>query len=133
MKNTFLTMTIVGGLLAGSTFAAAQSVAAERLQAMAVAADTPAKHASVARQYRLQAERFEAEAVKHEKDVKDLTRVSGAIVHKWPAMATRQLQTAKDNAIAARRAARESMELADKHIRLAVEAQATGAGNVAAD
>ena len=96
----------------------------DRVHAMARTANTAASHAAVAKQYRLHADALDAKAAEHEKDAREFTRASGAIVHKWPGMASGQLQTAKTNAMEARRAARETRALADHHIRLAVEAQA---------
>jgi len=103
----------------------AQSAAAlEEVHAKAVSARTAASHAAVAKEYRLHAQALEAKAAGHEKNVKELTRASGAAVHKWPGLASRQLQNEKASAVETRRAARETMALADRHIRLAVEAQA---------
>lgn len=106
--------------------AAAEPMPHDRLQALARSASTPAEHAEVAKQYRLHAEAQEAIAAQHEARVAQLTRSSGAIIHKWPGMASAQLQAARRDAVQARRAARESWELADRHLRLAVEAQAVG-------
>jgi hypothetical protein len=55
-----------------------------------------------------------------------LTRAAGAMIHKWPAMASRQLQQEKAAAVEARRAQYEAQAKADHHVRLAVEAQAGG-------
>ena len=97
----------------------------EQLQAMAAKANTAASHAAVARQYRGYAEALNAKAVSHEKDVADLTRAAGASIHKWPGSASGALQKAKTSAVEARKEAREASALADHHIRLAVEAQAS--------
>lgn len=96
----------------------------EPVHVRAARADTAAEHAAVARDYRLQAEAFAAKAAAHEKEAAQLTRASGAMIHKWPAMASRQLQNEKAKALEARRAELESRALADRHIRLAVEAHA---------
>jgi hypothetical protein len=104
--------------------AAQQLIALEQVHNMAATANTAAKHAEVAKQYRLHAEALEAKAVEHEKNVAAMSRNTSATVKKWPGMATRQLQTEKQKAVEARRAARQTMALADRHMRLAVEAQA---------
>lgn len=97
---------------------------AERLHSMARETKTAKDHAKVSKQYRLQAEALEAEAAKHEAAAAEYTRSLGPMRHKWPAMAPRALHEAKQKAVEARQAARESRVLADRHLRLAVEAQA---------
>jgi hypothetical protein len=123
MKNW---MTITTAALVITMSAHGQSAAAmEQTHAMAAKAKTASNHATVAKQYRLQAEAFSTRAAEHEKDVADYTRAAGASIHKWPGSASGLLQKAKANAVEARKAAREASALADRHIRLAVEAQAT--------
>lgn len=119
-------MTTAAMALALTVPAAAQSlIALEQVHSMAATANSAAKHAEVAKQYRLHAEALDTQATEHEKNVANLTRNTSATVKKWPGMATRQLQNEKAKALEARRAARQTMELADRHVRLAVEAQAT--------
>ena len=96
----------------------------ERLQAMANGASTPAEHAAVARYYRLRAEAFEQRASEHEASVRKMSAATAPMIHKHPGMAPRKLQEEKDRAVQARRAAQEAYRLADKHVTLAVEAQA---------
>lgn len=96
----------------------------EAIHVQAAKADTAPEHAAVAKQYRLQAEALGAKAAEHEKKAEDITRASGAIVRKFPGMASSRLQSEKTKAVEARRAQREAMQLADRHIRLSVEAQA---------
>lgn len=104
--------------------AMAQSLMAlSATHAKAASATTAAQHATVAKEYRLHAESLNAQAAAHEKSVKDLVRAMPQ-VQKWPGLASGQLQTEKSKAVETRRAAREAMELADHHMRLAVEAQA---------
>jgi hypothetical protein len=115
------------GLLVGVP-AGAQSVrSVEQTHAMAATADSPTEHATAARQYRLHAEALDAKAEEHETKVKALTRAAGASIYKWPGMASGQLKNEKAKAMEARRNAREMMALADRHLRLAVEAQAVAA------
>ena len=96
----------------------------ERTHSLASSARTSVQHATVSKQYRQHAESFAAQAAEHEKNVRDLTRASGAAPIKWPGLASGQLQKEKEKALEARRAERETKELADRHLRLAVEAQA---------
>lgn len=95
-----------------------------QLAALAREARTPSDHAHVAKAYRLQAESLESRAAEHEAHVARLTKNQPAIVHKWPAMAAGEIGKAKRQALDARRAAYESRQLADHHLRLSVEAQA---------
>ena len=110
--NTGLTVAAAALAMALSVPAFAQDKASlETVHAKAVKANTAEKHAAVARDYRLQAESFAAQAVAHEKEAAQLTRASGAMVQKWPAMTSRQLQNAKAKALEARRAQREILQL----------------------
>ncbi len=102
--------------------------ALEDAHAMAASANSGSAHAAVAKQYRLHAEAMDAKAAEHEKNVREYTRAAGASIHKNPGGAPRALQNEKAKAMEARRAARETMALADRHLRLAVESQAV-AGN----
>lgn len=132
---------IIRNILLGAAATALLAIpgSAQTLEAMdavhrqAAKANTASSHAAVAKQYRLQAEAFGAKAVEHEKNAEQLTRASGAILRKFPGMASNQLQGEKAKAVAARRAQREAMQLADRHIRLAVEAQAQPPTPVAAN
>ena len=120
-----------GSSLAALAFVALTGSAAhaqqtpESLAAMAGGASTHAEHAAVAKRYRLQAQAFEEEAAAHEKRAAKLAATAPPIVHKWPSMAPRALHGAKQQAIDARRAARESHLLAQRHINLSVEAQSS--------
>lgn len=98
-------------------------MAIEATHAKAASARTTAQHASVSKEYRQHAQELSAQAAVHEQNVKDLIR-SMPQVQKWPGLASSQLQKEKSKAVETRRAAREAMELADHHMRLAVEAQA---------
>jgi hypothetical protein len=110
------------GLAGFASSAAAQDTPALReVHLMAKDATTTEEHAAVARQYRLQAEALTAKAVEHETEVARLLRSSGPLAHKWPAMASKGAQREKDLAIAARHASRESLRLADYHVRMSVE------------
>jgi competence protein ComGC len=74
--------------------------------------------------YRLRAEAFEAKAEKHEEEARKLAaRPRNPLEVKWPAMARKSWQRESQLAVQARRAAKECYDLADRHIRLAVEAE----------
>src|SRR5262245_9313294 len=127
MRSTLLAAmmaAMTAAMMMGLPVASAQTpAAAEQLQEMARAADSAGEHAEVAKQYRLRAESLDAEATKHEDEAKKLARSAGAMIYKWPAMASGH-QRAKEKAVQTRRAAAESRKLADHHVRLSVEAQA---------
>lgn len=95
-----------------------------QLAALAREARTPSDHARVAKSYRLQAESFEAKAAEHEARVEKLTKHQPPIANKWPSMVSGDIAKAKRQVVDARRAALESRQLADRHLRLSVEAQA---------
>lgn len=125
--QTTLKAAVAAGLLAAPV--SAQSAGAlEQIHAMAASANSFSAHATVAKQYRLHAEALDTMAAEHEKNVRELTRVAGASLRKNPGSASRMLQNEKTKAMEARRWARETMVLADHHLRLAVESQAV-AGN----
>lgn len=114
-------------LVALAAPAFAQSDDQARLMARSREARTVSEHADLARQFRLQAESFDAKAAEREAAARRQARQTPAIVHKWPAMATGSLNQVKQQALEARRAAQESRSLADRHLRLAVEAQSASA------
>lgn len=111
-------------LLALEAPALAQSEQA-RMTALAREARTVSEHADMARRFRLQAEAFDARAVAHEAEAAPLSRNAPSITNKWPAMVPQALTQAKQQAADARRAAEENRAIADRHLRLAVEAHAT--------
>ncbi len=107
-------------LATGGTVSAQQSAA--QLAALAKEARTANEHADVAKRYRLHADTLDMEAARHEVRAEKLAATAPAIVHKWPAMAPKELTDARQKAAAARREAKESRELAARHQSLAVEA-----------
>ena len=89
---------------------------------LAETADTPAKHADVAKQFRARAADLTAAAVKHEAEVKRLERERFPVEHKQPAaLANRPLMRERQLAMEARRGAREALAQAELHTQLAVE------------
>ncbi len=118
-RNAFLTL----ALLLGGGVASAQDTPAQLAQ-LARDARTSKQHADVARRYRVEADALDAKAADQEKQAASMTRHQPGIAHKWPSMVPKALTQAKDDAMDARRAARQSRELADRHQRLAVEALA---------
>jgi hypothetical protein len=96
----------------------------KELELLAKEAKTPAEHAAVAKHYRLRAEAFETKAVKHEEEAAKLAkRPRHPLESKWPAMVRNAADRERKLAMQARRAAKECFDLADQHIRLAVEAE----------
>ena len=118
--------TALVALLALAAPGFAQSADQAQLMARSREARTVTEHADLARTFRLQAESFEAKAAEREATAARQARQAPSIVHKWPAMATGSLNQVKQQAVEARRAAQESRSLAERHLRLAVEAQAAG-------
>lgn len=119
--------TTVVALLALAAPSFAQSSEQAQLMARSREARTVSEHADLARQFRLQAESLDAKAAEREAVAARQARQAPSIVHKWPSMAPGSLNQVKQQAVEARRAAQESRSLAERHLRLAVEAQATSA------
>lgn len=107
-------------------FAPATSAQTDQAALMALSreARSVTEHADLARRFRLQAEAFDVRAAEKEAQVARTSRNAPGIAHKWPAMVPQALNQAKQQALDARRAAQESRTMADRHLRLAVEAQA---------
>jgi|GEM_PF-1637627 len=110
--------------LAAATLAAAPidekaniSLDDAKLAAMSKAAKTAQDHLELARVYRERAAEFEAKARRHETKADELTRqVSyNPLRHKWPAMAHGPADRERNLAMQARRAAKESLQLAERH------------------
>lgn len=96
-----------------------------RLEALSKDAKTAAQHAAVARQYRLRAEALEAKAVQHEAGARKLKALPRpGMAYKWPAMTARPWEKDEKLARESRQAAQEAYAVADRHLRLSVEAQA---------
>ena len=132
MKPMMTSMTIAAlGAIAAilvSTFGATRAMAAEpmtetaKLHNAATNAVTASDHAKVAKMYRLQGEALLAKAAAHEDQAKELeAQPKSPLAHKWPAMAPQKARKERELAMQAQRAARESLELATKHVQLAVE------------
>jgi hypothetical protein len=86
---------------------------------MAKEADSPTEHAEVARQYLWRAKALETKADQIEKDLLDSKDGYNQFNQKWPAMVNSQRERKERTAVQARRAAKESMELAEHHGKLA--------------
>jgi len=100
-----------------------EAVALEKMSAAAV---TASDHARVAKQYRLRAESLETKAKQHEQEARRLGSGHNPMAVKWPAMGRAAAERESRLAVQARRAAQECLARADRHIRLAVEAQLAG-------
>jgi hypothetical protein len=115
-------------LAAGVSLTPAQSaepmLEAKVLEKMSKNAQTPEDHAKVAKQYRLRAESLQEKAEKHEADARKLRSTNAnPMASKWPAMVNNGADRERRLAMQARRAAQECFELANHHVRLAVETQ----------
>lgn len=137
IANHLAVALMVGGLALVPATATEPAVQAKALEQMSKQADTPEEHAAAAKQFRLRAESFEAQAEKHEKNAKEMRNRGPAnpMATKWPAMAQSGWQRESQLAIQARRAAQECYARASKHVNLAVEGQlakTSGAGTVSA-
>jgi len=132
MNPMMTTMTIAAlGATAAilfTTLGAARAIGAEpvaetaKLHKLANGAVTAADHVKVAKMFRLQAEALHAKAAAHEDKAKGLEALpKSPMAHKWPAMAPAKGRQERELALQAQRAARESLELASRHIQLAVE------------
>lgn len=120
---------ITASFLTAVTPAIAQEKVAKNptLEQMAEAAQSPSEHVRVSKQYRLRAESFEVKAKQHEDEARKLEKQPRSpIEQKWPAMARQPWVKERQLAMEARRAASESREIADRHMRLSVEALAEG-------
>lgn len=132
MNQVMTTMTVAAlgatAVILFATLGAARAIAAEpvtevaKIHRLAKEARTAADHVKVAKMYRLQGEALQVKAAAHEDQAKELdAQPKPPLAHKWPAMVPPKSRQERDLAIQARRAARESFDLAAKHIQLAVE------------
>jgi hypothetical protein len=102
------------------------SIEVSKLEALADSADSAKEHAEVAKHYRLRADRFVEQAERHEAEVSRLNKkLHGAMAHKWPSLTRGTVDREKQLAMQSRRAASESLALAERHVQLAVEKQLT--------
>lgn len=100
-------------------------VESAKLERMAEVAKTPKDHVAVAKHYRSQAEQFEQKALKHEAQARKMqNNPNNPMAYKWPAMAGQPWVKERQLAMEARRAAQESLEASERHMRLSVEALA---------
>lgn len=92
-----------------------------KLAEMAKSAKTADDHRELARIYREQAAEFESKAKKHEGKADELAGRAGynPLKHKWPAMVQGPIDRERNLAMQARRAAKESILLAERHEEMA--------------
>jgi hypothetical protein len=129
MKN--LSILLLAALtLAGTALFAAEKAnfpTEKEIAKMAENARSASDHAEVAKAYRLRAEAFTEMAEKYEAEVaKKQNGPQIGMAAKWPSMSRNSAQREKQKAIEARRAARQSEQLAALHTQLAVEAGFAG-------
>lgn len=98
----------------------------KQLAQLAKEARTAAEHNRVAALHEKRAEALEAKAKEHEMEATRLESRQGynPLMHKWPAMARGPIEHQRAKAMQARRAARESLELAARHRELAAKSAA---------
>lgn len=93
----------------------------ERIAALAASARTAKDHTTVAAEYRDRGTRFEAKAREHEEAARRYDRRRTPLQNKYPAAAHDRATRERQLAMEARRAARESFQLADRHVQLSVD------------
>jgi hypothetical protein len=121
----FTSRAVIGASLMTLTFlagsSAAQTPSGPDLFALSREARTTRDHADLARRFRLQANAFDTAATEHEAKAKALTASSSPAAKKWPEVMMPDVKRAKQRAMDARRAARESREMSRHHAQQAVE------------
>jgi hypothetical protein len=113
---------ILGALLmfaAPALYGAEPVLEAKQIEQLAKKADSSEEHAVVAKHYRARAENLEAEADKLEREVRQRRSATNPMAAKWPAMTNSGIPKKERLAMQARRAARECLQLAVYHQRLA--------------
>lgn len=96
----------------------------EKVHKMAKEATSASEHATVARHYRLHSEAQDRKAIAYEQEAIKLEKERGqlpAMAHKWPSMVKKAGEKERHLAMQSKRAAKELMALADKHMKLAIE------------
>ncbi len=98
----------------------------KELAVKASSAKTADEHHEVAREYEARAAAFENKAKQHETEAEKMKKRPGYEIYrsKWPAMVQGPIDRERAQALQARRAARESLELVAKHRDLAAKASA---------
>ncbi|MGE0394953.1 MAG: hypothetical protein AB7P67_15415, partial [Vicinamibacterales bacterium] len=114
-----MTLTFLAGSGSAQTSTAQASVTPDLL-ALSREARTTRDHADLARRFRMQAEAFDTTAAEFEAKAKALTASAPPSVKKWPHLTMPDVTRAKQRAVEARRAARESRELSQHHAQQAV-------------
>jgi len=129
--NKMAAATVFGVLLAltPAAPAAEKTLEPKKIAQLAKDAQTPAEHSEVAKQYRQHAVSLEKRAAKLEEEarVQD-AGPTRAMEQKWPAMIVNARERKAQMAVQARRAAQESLTLAERHEKLAERAGERVAG-----
>ena len=120
--NKLAATTMFGMLLAltPAAPAAEKTVEPKKIAQLAKDAKTSSEHTEVAKQYREHAVSLEKRAVRFEEEarVQD-AGPTRAMEQKWPAMIVNARERKAQMAVQARRAAQESLALAERHEKLA--------------
>jgi hypothetical protein len=124
MKSSLKSLTLsiaIGTLLAiPGAFADERVPDIKEITQMAKSADTPAEHERVARSYVLHARALEFKAEKLEREVQaQRTGPTRGMEQKWPGLIKTKRQRNEQLAMQTRRAAEESLRLAEYHSKLA--------------
>lgn len=121
IKQTILIMAVGAFAWLTPNATAVERVLEEKeIAKLAKSAETPAEHAQVAQQYLWRAKALEAKADKIERELRNERQGwQPPLATKWPAMVENSRERKERVAMQARRAAKESMELAAHHSKLA--------------
>jgi hypothetical protein len=98
---------------------AERALESKDIEKLAKVAQSPAEHAKVAKHYRLRAESLTEKADRLEREVREQKASPSPMAQKWPAMVVNARERKEQVAMQARRAAQESLMLAERHEDLA--------------
>lgn len=124
----YMLSAVLGGLMipVPELRAAQPALDAKAVDRLAVDARSSTEHLSVAKHYRERAKSLEDKASKLERAVREeKTRPQSAMETKWPAMIVNARERKVQIAMQSRRAAQEALALAQRHEKLAAQADAS--------
>jgi hypothetical protein len=121
IRQAVLIMTVGAFAVLAPNASAVERVLEEKeIAKLAKSAETPAEHTQVAQQYLLRAKALEEKADKIERELRaERQGWQPPMATKWPAMVENTRERKERVAMQARRAAKESTELAAHHSKLA--------------
>lgn len=119
-KKSMFPIVFGAALIVGMPAVAAESALGSKdIEKLAKVAQSPAEHAKVAKHYRLRAESLTEKADRLEREVRQQKASPSPMAQKWPAMVVNARERKEQVAMQARRAAHESLVLAQRHENLA--------------